>query len=269
MRSEQFHQLLENPSQCNTLTGSDIDSLLAEYPWFQSAHILLIKSLHLRNDIRFKNRLHLAAAHLPDREKLYLTLNTVVEKLNSQTQVTKIIPLHPKEAETISVENQIMTPQIEAHLKISEIESFIKENEMLMFVFETSQSDELSRNIKYAETDIIAEIEKYPKPEIQDLTQENTLAEKQHQQFKSIERFIQEKPKIIPATNVSQQADISMESISEKHEFLTETLAVIYMQQKLYNKAKTIYSKLSLKYPEKSSYFAAQIEKIEKLINNQ
>ena len=45
-------------------------------------------------------------------------------------------------------------------------------------------------------------------------------------------------------------------------DFCTETLAEIYLDQKYYDQAKEIYSKLSLRYPEKSVYFASLIEKI-------
>ena len=57
-------------------------------------------------------------------------------------------------------------------------------------------------------------------------------------------------------------------SVSEKDELITETLANIYFQQKNYNKAIESFQKLSLKYPEKSVYFASRIEEIEKIKNN-
>ena len=85
-----------------------------------------------------------------------------------------------------------------------------------------------------------------------------------------IDKFIETNPKISPIgsepeshTNVPvmPETDIS-ESI------FTESLAKIYIRQKQYDKAKRIFEKLNLKFPEKNRYFADQIEKIDKLITN-
>ncbi len=48
-------------------------------------------------------------------------------------------------------------------------------------------------------------------------------------------------------------------------DFMTETLAKIYIKQGHYDKAIESYRKLSLKYPKKNSYFASQIENIKKI----
>ena len=46
--------------------------------------------------------------------------------------------------------------------------------------------------------------------------------------------------------------------------FCTETLAWIYADQGYFTEAKKIYSRLMLRYPEKSAYFASLIEKLDK-----
>ena len=47
--------------------------------------------------------------------------------------------------------------------------------------------------------------------------------------------------------------------------FCTETLAQIYLEQGYIDQAKYIYSKLILRYPEKSAYFATLIQKLEEI----
>ncbi len=78
-----------------------------------------------------------------------------------------------------------------------------------------------------------------------------------------ISNFIREDPGPIRADRETElKGDVSLASIREHDGFITDTLAKIYVKQGLYAKAIYAYEKLSLKYPEKSAYFAAQIEKI-------
>ena len=61
--------------------------------------------------------------------------------------------------------------------------------------------------------------------------------------------------------------EIVKKSTEENDEIITETLAMLYFSQKKYDKALEAFLKLSLKYPEKSVYFASRIDEIEKLKN--
>ena len=78
-----------------------------------------------------------------------------------------------------------------------------------------------------------------------------------------IERFIQEEPKISPPKpeklNLENKA---RKSASDDGYVVTETLAKIYEEQGLYPKALEVYEKLSLKFPEKSGYFAVRIAEL-------
>jgi hypothetical protein len=91
---------------------------------------------------------------------------------------------------------------------------------------------------------------------------DDTARSKKLLQSDLIDKFILANPRIVP---VKDAAKVSPEDISKPYYeregvFVTETLARIYINQGYYSKAIDIYQELSLKFPEKSSYFASQIE---------
>ena len=78
--------------------------------------------------------------------------------------------------------------------------------------------------------------------------------------------FLEKKPKI---KNNKQRffnaSENAKKSIIENNDIITETLAKVYAKQEHFEKAILAYQKLSLKYPQKSSYFADQIKVIKKI----
>jgi tetratricopeptide (TPR) repeat protein len=89
-----------------------------------------------------------------------------------------------------------------------------------------------------------------------------------------IDKFLSSEPSPIRIEKQTEEEDLEdaenelvEKSDTEPEELVTETLAMIYFEQKKYDKALEAFNKLSLKYPEKSVYFATRIEEIEKLKN--
>ncbi|MEN3324921.1 hypothetical protein VP395_14370 [Mariniflexile soesokkakense] len=83
--------------------------------------------------------------------------------------------------------------------------------------------------------------------------------------FELIEEFINKNPKINPTTFLPSKVNLAEAQMIQPEALMTETLARIYVEQKNYKKAIQSYKILSLKYPEKSSFFANQIKAVEQL----
>ncbi|MBC7915642.1 MAG: hypothetical protein H7Y07_16155, partial [Pyrinomonadaceae bacterium] len=83
-----------------------------------------------------------------------------------------------------------------------------------------------------------------------------------------IEKFIIEDPQIRPPKDDKLDTENKARKSSEDNlDMVSETLAKIYTDQMLYHKAIDTYRKLSLKFPEKSTYFAGRIRELEKKFN--
>ena len=81
-----------------------------------------------------------------------------------------------------------------------------------------------------------------------------------------IDKFVETEPRISKPKREEFFSPVqsAKESLIENDEIVTETLARVYLEQAHYDKAIAAYEKLSLKFPQKSSFFANQI----KLIHN-
>ncbi|MBO4282055.1 MAG: hypothetical protein J5873_02535 [Bacteroidales bacterium] len=75
----------------------------------------------------------------------------------------------------------------------------------------------------------------------------------------------------LPTADFSEEEtyeDLGKSSNMERMNFISETLAKLYVEQKAYDRALKIYKALMEKHPEKSATFAAAIEQIKSIKNS-
>lgn len=96
---------------------------------------------------------------------------------------------------------------------------------------------------------------------------ENVEESNERTESELINSFLNKNANIIHPTNDSVEftpSNLARLSIVDDENFVTETLANVYETQGNFQKALNAFNKLMLKYPEKKTYFAARIKKIEK-----
>ena len=100
-----------------------------------------------------------------------------------------------------------------------------------------------------------------------ELNTDEPIQSDKRQRSQWIDEFISKNPKITPGKVEEYEIqDYAKASLKSSEDFITETMALIYVKQGKINKAKQAYRLLSLKYPEKSIYFAARIKELDKKI---
>jgi len=284
MNRDQFFNYLDFPERLGRESVSELEGLVREYPFFQAARMLYVKNLKNLDNIGFNRELRSAAAYINDRQFLFGLLNdikitddgyfeprgkTVVGSDSDKSQLTEdaeILSLGPdfnkQNTETV-LSGDIGAG--EKSLYVRELERFIPvaDLDLLLFDFVEDEKETLDFDFDGKLPEI--------KPGPVDRTGEDTLRSNRHKVSSRdlIDEFIRNRPGMPrPAEGGNKPGDISEDSMQESDAFMTETMAQIYLKQGYYYKALNTYEKLSLKYPEKSVYFASQIQKIKDIISN-
>jgi hypothetical protein len=272
MNRNQFISFIKSPGKLTDIDSLALEELVKEYPYFQTARLLYLRDLHQRHDIRFNNQLKLTAAYCSDRKLLKRYLNPVIERgvevSGTETDVLKKpapvtttgvdIKHEPSGLNTIldALRNElnhllIESPEVTAQIPAAPIRDIVGKLEELIGKVQPDDS-ELKPDIRDYDFDHLEESQEEKKKDIHKTTSE------------LIDKFIREEPQMSPPpkTEFFDPVDYANRSLEDKEEIVSETLAKIYLKQGNLAKAIQTYSKLSLEYPEKSSYFAARIEKI-------
>jgi hypothetical protein len=304
MNVQDFTYLLQNPDEVvSPVQTKQLEDVLAEYPYFQAARAMHLKGLKNLNSFKYNNALKLTAAYTADRDILFdfitsidFLQNTIADSIlgkstalnDTPTISEEIVSEFKKESalieesedeplpRTVKDANDILDPSLFSS-KDPKMDKSISDNKKKAEeLLEIGKPLHFTKKEKYSFAEWLQLTTHKPqkpksesnttkgeraKTEVKPLPKADNLKKKK---FDLIDKFIETNPKIVPKENTAKVT--IKDSLSfDKNELMTATLAKVYLEQKKYKKAIQAYKILSLKYPEKSSFFADRIKAVEKI----
>jgi len=255
MNREDIISYMNQPEKLNRDTLNDVQKLVEDFPYFQTAHLLNVKNQHNLQSLKFNESLRLASVHIGDRTILYHLINDLYSEDMKAREIINADSVKTDNVDLKKEQDKILTsPAIE------EKDTSGKQTD----IGEQTGSDKIRTGISYSFTDCFSHLDQLKPQESKEVTDQKRAKDQE-----LIDRFIESQPSIIPEEEkMKDQKDISEEFVKTDDNLMTETLAKIYIKQGYYSRAIYAYEKLSLKYPEKSGYFATQINKIRQLMEN-
>ena len=249
--------LINHPERLNRDTLYELRSIVARYPYFQTARLLLLNNLYLLHESDFGTELRRSVLYISDRAALCRLIEGYMDRVE---------PEEAGETEVVGLDRTL-----------SLIDSFLgtlpEEGEMRHLQVEVP-GDYVSRYLLGDEVRESAAISSEVEEEMDLIDRFIGQQSASQPMLESASDFLLSSAPITPAQNevlVSVEPEVKdvlngEESLDES--YFTETLAKIYIKQRKYSRALEIIRSLYLKYPEKNVYFADQIRFLEKLIIN-
>ena len=242
-------ELIKHPEQLDRDTLYELRSILALYPYYQTARLLMLQNLFLLHDPSFDEELRRAAIYITDRRVLF----DMIEAAHYRLRPSK--PVASQTAET--------TVQPSASRTISLIDNFLESMPK-----EEAPKEKRKPTPADAAVDYVAYLmESEPEGEMMPGEIPQMPGQDLIDSFINSDKgriVLNEGPLLAPE---DEKVEEYVENDPEE-EYFTETLARIYIKQGRYSKALEIIQRLSLQFPKKNAYFADQIRFLEKLIIN-
>lgn len=253
--------LIKHPEKLDRETLYDLRGLLALYPFYQTARLLLLQNLFLLHDPLFNEELRNAALYITDRKVIFRLVEAGHYQLDVQKNQEKTgeNAVSVKSAENAGKKHEDRT--------ISLIDNFLET------LPEDEKEDRKKKKRKPTPADAAVDYVSYL---LETESEEEKEEEKDAPQMKGqdlIDNFINnEGGKIKLKEEPEYKPDIEEEKSENENDgnegYFTETLAKIYIKQERYEKALEIIQRLNSNYPKKNAYFADQMRFLEKLILN-
>lgn len=263
MTQERFLKLLDNPALLTTISYEELKTLAIAYPYAHNLRTLLAIKAQQTNHPEATRTLATAAAYGLDRTRLFVL---VAPKILAPQRLAAIREevLELKPIETVQRELEALAP-------VTREERPAPPRAFLTVPPPVPPEPVAVPTIEVALDFSQALPLELPKPAAPPPTQPFGVWLNQFQLPTLEPRRTRPaispapsapvlKPEPTPKTGIAHV--YAERSVAENKDVLSETLAKLYAQQGHREKAIIMYQRLSLAFPEKSAYFAAEIEKL-------
>ena len=237
MKTELFLKHIKNTTKIQHLETLQLKETVDKYPYFQSARALYLKGLKNIDSFKYNNELKLTAAYTTERSILFNYI-TSVDFAKKETEI------HEQISNKIAIETEVKKPLVK------------KEDLNLGYPFAFTKNESFSFN-EWLQISAKKPIERKKETPVAIVSEKENI----------INRFIKKNPKIEPVSK-EKSINVAIPENKQDEALMTETLAKVYLEQKKYENAIQAFRILSLKYPEKSGFFADQIKRVEILQKN-
>ncbi|MBT8316829.1 MAG: hypothetical protein HKP59_04330 [Lutibacter sp.] len=263
MNHREFTAILQNPESIDALKTQQLEEIITEFPYFQSARAIWLKGLNKTKSYKYNSALKKTAAYTINRKVLFDFITSPTFAKNVVTKPEVLENIKPSKEENVKELHQKISQSVTTKQEENKPTEISKE-EISITSQHASETLELGTPIKFSS------LEPHSFNEWMQLISKKPIIREAKSNDKStiIDTFIEKNPKIKQLDKTAINADISSESLKENDSLMTETLAKVYLEQKKYENAIKAYHILSLKYPEKSGFFADRIKAIKILQKN-
>jgi tetratricopeptide (TPR) repeat protein len=248
MTRQQLEKYMAEPWKLDEKSLPDLIELAKEFPYFQTAWMLIAKNLKNIDHLKYPHILRTASAYAGDRKKLKQLIEGTpadVNNLLNQFKREQLAEKNTGSVEPLASESLAGNSDQLHKSGFSSIPDSIHE----------SDSPVEKKNSSGSGTGPLQPVDDF---------QDNKSASNLSSEI--ISRFIREEPRISqPKHEFFNPVDNARQSTFDHDDMVTETLAEIYASQGMTDKSIKIFEKLIVIIPEKSSYFAGRIKELQQI----